>query len=450
MVSDGEHLWVANSGSNSLTKLDRNGRQLLTVGVQARPMALAFDGANIWVANNKARSVTKVRAKRRRGARRVSGGRRALGARLRRREHLGGELLQRQRDEAARGRRRARSAPTRPRDGAAGLAFDGHNLWVTSASANRVLALRARRLGDGDLRHRAAAAPGRVRRRQHLARQRGERFGLLHRAGVAMKKLWQDLRPLLGEPRRAFVLHQPAVPRARGVHDAGVRPRAAEQQPGDAARAARRHAGGAAAAAARSTTCAPGCSTSSARLIEERLSPPVVSAVVAAAARAGHRRRCRRRARRGRAAHRVFRQRPDRAVRRAVGGLLCRRDLGLPSRRSASARRAAAMVMLSLAWLNDRLSRRALEQLQQEGRRASQYVENSLRNAEVLQALGMTEQPARSAGARCRSASPPSRRAPAAPASPSPPAPRSCASRCRSSCCRSARTWCSASRPRRA
>jgi ATP-binding cassette subfamily C exporter for protease/lipase/ATP-binding cassette subfamily C protein EexD len=47
--------------------------------------------------------------------------------------------------------------------------------------------------------------------------------------------------------------------------------------------------------------------------------------------------------------------------------------------------------MLALAWLNDRLSRSALEGLQQDGRRASQYVESSLRNAEVLQALGMTD-----------------------------------------------------------
>jgi PrtD family type I secretion system ABC transporter len=51
----------------------------------------------------------------------------------------------------------------------------------------------------------------------------------------------------------------------------------------------------------------------------------------------------------------------------------------------------AALVMLALAWLNDRLSRRALEGLQQESRRASQYVESSLRNAEILQALGMTQ-----------------------------------------------------------
>jgi PrtD family type I secretion system ABC transporter len=51
----------------------------------------------------------------------------------------------------------------------------------------------------------------------------------------------------------------------------------------------------------------------------------------------------------------------------------------------------AAILMLTLAWLNDRVSRRALESLQKEGRRASQYVESSLRNAEVLQALGMAE-----------------------------------------------------------
>ena len=44
----------------------------------------------------------------------------------------------------------------------------------------------------------------------------------------------------------------------------------------------------------------------------------------------------------------------------------------------------AAAVMLGLTWLNDRLSRSGLEALQKEGRRASRYVEGSLRNAEVL------------------------------------------------------------------
>jgi ATP-binding cassette subfamily C exporter for protease/lipase/ATP-binding cassette subfamily C protein EexD len=50
----------------------------------------------------------------------------------------------------------------------------------------------------------------------------------------------------------------------------------------------------------------------------------------------------------------------------------------------------AVALMLALAWLNDRLSRRALEGLPASARRATRYVESSLRNAEVLQALGMT------------------------------------------------------------
>ena len=52
---------------------------------------------------------------------------------------------------------------------------------------------------------------------------------------------------------------------------------------------------------------------------------------------------------------------------------------------------AAAAVMLGLAWLNDRVSRKGLDAVQNETRRASRYVEGSLRNAEVLQAMGMTE-----------------------------------------------------------
>ena len=51
---------------------------------------------------------------------------------------------------------------------------------------------------------------------------------------------------------------------------------------------------------------------------------------------------------------------------------------------------ASVVLMLALAWLNHRTSRAAIEGLQQDGRRAARYVESSLRNAEVLQALGMT------------------------------------------------------------
>ncbi|RZI97698.1 MAG: type I secretion system permease/ATPase [Variovorax sp.] len=52
---------------------------------------------------------------------------------------------------------------------------------------------------------------------------------------------------------------------------------------------------------------------------------------------------------------------------------------------------AAAVLMLGLAWLNDLVNRKALDAVQKETRQASRYVEGSLRNAEVLQAMGMTE-----------------------------------------------------------
>lgn len=125
-------------------------------------------------------------------------------------------------------------------------------------------------------------------------------------------------------------------------------------------------------------------------IIDERLSPPVVRTVVAIAARTPH-------------APRTEAVR-DVASLRAVfsnNGLIALADapwvviyvaviwmfhpiLGMGAAFSAT-------LMLVLAWLNDHVNRSSLEDLQKEGRRASMYVENSLRNAEVLQALGMTD-----------------------------------------------------------
>jgi ATP-binding cassette subfamily C exporter for protease/lipase/ATP-binding cassette subfamily C protein EexD len=125
-------------------------------------------------------------------------------------------------------------------------------------------------------------------------------------------------------------------------------------------------------------------------IVDERLSPPVVNTIVAQAARAPH--------------SPIAASVADVASLRNVfsaNGLIalfdapwvvvyvaviwaCHPALGMLAA-------CAAVVMLSLAWLNDRLSRRALEGLQKDGRRATQYVESSMRNAEVLQALGMTE-----------------------------------------------------------
>jgi ATP-binding cassette subfamily C exporter for protease/lipase/ATP-binding cassette subfamily C protein EexD len=125
-------------------------------------------------------------------------------------------------------------------------------------------------------------------------------------------------------------------------------------------------------------------------IVDERLSPPVVQTIVARLARSPH-------------AAGIDAVRDVAAVRSVfsangaialfdapwvviyVGVIwLCHPALGMGAL-------AAVAGMLLLAWLNDRVTRKALDTLQKEGRRATQYVESSLRNAEVLQALGMTQ-----------------------------------------------------------
>jgi PrtD family type I secretion system ABC transporter len=125
-------------------------------------------------------------------------------------------------------------------------------------------------------------------------------------------------------------------------------------------------------------------------LIDERLSPPVVSAIVSRTARASPDAKSEG-VRDVAALRNVF----------SANGLIAVFDapwvpvyvlviwffhpaLGLGAA-------LAALLMLTLAWLNDRTSRASLEGLQRDGRSAARYVESSLRNAEVLQALGMTE-----------------------------------------------------------
>lgn len=125
-------------------------------------------------------------------------------------------------------------------------------------------------------------------------------------------------------------------------------------------------------------------------IVDERLSPPVVKAIVAKMAR-------------GPQASKVESIRDVAALRNVFSnnGLVALFDapwaivyviviwLFHPALGMGAA--VAALFMLALAWLNDRTSRRGLEELQVDGRRAQHYVESSLRNAEVLQALGMTE-----------------------------------------------------------
>src|SRR5207247_8331811 len=61
---DGASVWVANSQSNSVTKLRASdGANLGTFPVGTQPFGVAFDGANIWVANLGSNTVTKLRAR---------------------------------------------------------------------------------------------------------------------------------------------------------------------------------------------------------------------------------------------------------------------------------------------------------------------------------------------------------------------------------------------------
>jgi len=124
-------------------------------------------------------------------------------------------------------------------------------------------------------------------------------------------------------------------------------------------------------------------------ILEERLSPPVVKAIVARTARSPHNARTDG-IRDVAALRNVF----------AANGLIAVFDapwvpvyvfviwMFHPALGMGAA--AAAVAMLTLAWLNDRISRTALDGLYRDGRHAAHYVESSLRNAEILQALGMT------------------------------------------------------------
>jgi PrtD family type I secretion system ABC transporter len=125
-------------------------------------------------------------------------------------------------------------------------------------------------------------------------------------------------------------------------------------------------------------------------IVDARLSPPVVNAVVTAAARAP-------------AGSRSDSLRDVATLRSlfAANGLTALLDAPWvviyvlvisvfhPALGWGAA--GAGVLMLALAWLNDRFSHSSLDAVQKEGRRAAHYLEGSLRNAEVLQAMGMTD-----------------------------------------------------------
>ena len=60
---DGANIWVANYGSNNVTKLRASDGAILgTYAVGSNPVGIAFDGANIWVTNSGSDNVSKLRA----------------------------------------------------------------------------------------------------------------------------------------------------------------------------------------------------------------------------------------------------------------------------------------------------------------------------------------------------------------------------------------------------
>jgi DNA-binding beta-propeller fold protein YncE len=60
---DGANIWVANLGSDNVTKLKASDGSLVgTYAVGSSPFGICFDGANIWVANFGSDNVTKLKA----------------------------------------------------------------------------------------------------------------------------------------------------------------------------------------------------------------------------------------------------------------------------------------------------------------------------------------------------------------------------------------------------
>jgi YVTN family beta-propeller protein len=59
VIFDGEAVWVANSGSNSVSRVRVSDGLVTTVNVGVSPRGLAFDGANIFVANSSSTYISK-------------------------------------------------------------------------------------------------------------------------------------------------------------------------------------------------------------------------------------------------------------------------------------------------------------------------------------------------------------------------------------------------------
>lgn len=60
LAFDGDHIWIANSAKNTVTKLGQDGHVVATVSVGDGPRAILYAAGYIWVGNGRDSTVTKV------------------------------------------------------------------------------------------------------------------------------------------------------------------------------------------------------------------------------------------------------------------------------------------------------------------------------------------------------------------------------------------------------
>jgi hypothetical protein len=150
---DGANIWIANSGSNNVTKLRASDGACVspcTFAVGTNPQRLAFDGANIWVVNNGSANVTKLRASdgANLGTFPAGGSPTGIafdGAHIWVSNNLIAGTLTRLRasDGAIEGTLPVGSSPT-------GVAFDGTNIWVATNGGSPIPAAVAIKVRASD------------------------------------------------------------------------------------------------------------------------------------------------------------------------------------------------------------------------------------------------------------------------------------------------------------
>jgi outer membrane lipoprotein-sorting protein len=147
MAFDGANIWVADTGSNTVTKLRASdGTNLGAFLVGASPYGVAFDGANIWVTSGFSNTVTKLRASDGACAGTCTFGVGVIpygvafdGADVWVTNTFGDSVTKLRASDGACVGSCTFSVGVSPH----GVAFDGSNIWVTNAGSNTLTKLRA-------------------------------------------------------------------------------------------------------------------------------------------------------------------------------------------------------------------------------------------------------------------------------------------------------------------